>query len=134
MSFKNTIIILTSNLGSSYILEMGQKDPDSVKDMVMSIVSPVPLFCLPALKLPLTGVRTVKLPPWLPHEGRVLHCTTAPDPGLRSCAKYIEFTEWLLLRVLACLSTAICLCQHTAWQTEANAALLQGSHRHIVMT
>ncbi len=43
MSFKNTIIILTSNLGSSYILEMGQKDPDSVKDMVMSIVRPVPL-------------------------------------------------------------------------------------------
>ncbi len=48
MSFKNTIIILTSNLGSSYILEMGQKDPDSVKDMVMSIVRAVPL-CLPAL-------------------------------------------------------------------------------------
>ena len=40
VSFKNTIIILTSNLGSSYILDMGQKDPDSVKDMVMSIVRP----------------------------------------------------------------------------------------------
>ena len=51
VSFKNTIIILTSNLGSSYILEMGQKDPDSVKDMVMSIVRFVPLR-LPALLSP----------------------------------------------------------------------------------
>jgi hypothetical protein len=41
VSFKNTIIILTSNLGSSYILDMGQKGPDSVKDMVMSIVRPI---------------------------------------------------------------------------------------------
>ena len=50
VSFKNTIIILTSNLGSSYILDMGQKDPDSVKDMVMSIVS---ASCLACCRMPL---------------------------------------------------------------------------------
>ena len=50
VSFKNTIIILTSNLGSSYILDMGQKDPDSVKDMVMSIVRAQPLP-LPSFEL-----------------------------------------------------------------------------------
>lgn len=39
MSFKNTIIIMTSNLGSSFILEMGQSNSEAVKDMVMNTVS-----------------------------------------------------------------------------------------------
>ena len=42
VSFKNTIIIMTSNLGSSFILEMGQSNSEAVKDMVMNTVSRAP--------------------------------------------------------------------------------------------
>ena len=38
VSFKNTIIIMTSNLGSSFILDMGQGNSEAVKDMVMTTV------------------------------------------------------------------------------------------------
>lgn len=38
VSFKNTIIIMTSNLGSGFILEMGQASSEAVKDMVMNTV------------------------------------------------------------------------------------------------
>jgi ATP-dependent Clp protease ATP-binding subunit ClpB len=38
VSFKNTIIILTSNMGSQYILEGMKRDPDSVKEIVMDQV------------------------------------------------------------------------------------------------
>jgi ATP-dependent Clp protease ATP-binding subunit ClpB len=39
VSFKNTIIIMTSNMGSQAILEMGNSDPQRVKEVVMSSVS-----------------------------------------------------------------------------------------------
>ena len=39
MSFKNSIIIMTSNLGSTFILDMGQDNAEAVKDMVMNTVS-----------------------------------------------------------------------------------------------
>ena len=39
VSFKNAILIMTSNMGSQYIVEGMQKDPQAVKDMVMSQVS-----------------------------------------------------------------------------------------------
>jgi ATP-dependent Clp protease ATP-binding subunit ClpB len=38
ISFKNTIIIMTSNMGSQAILEMGGKEPERVKDVVMDSV------------------------------------------------------------------------------------------------
>ena len=38
VSFKNAILIMTSNMGSQYIVEGMQKDPQAVKDMVMSQV------------------------------------------------------------------------------------------------
>jgi ATP-dependent Clp protease ATP-binding subunit ClpB len=38
VSFKNTIIIMTSNMGSTAILEMGGKEPERVKDVVMDQV------------------------------------------------------------------------------------------------
>jgi len=39
VSFKNAILIMTSNMGSQYIVDGMQKDPEGVKDMVMSQVS-----------------------------------------------------------------------------------------------
>lgn len=38
VSFKNAILIMTSNMGSQYIVEGMQKDPQAVKEMVMSQV------------------------------------------------------------------------------------------------
>lgn len=38
VSFKNAILIMTSNMGSQYIVDGMHKDPDGVKDMVMSQV------------------------------------------------------------------------------------------------
>lgn len=38
VSFKNAILIMTSNIGSQYIVDGTQKDPDGVKDLVMSQV------------------------------------------------------------------------------------------------
>ncbi|DBA72970.1 TPA: Chaperone protein ClpB3, chloroplastic [Trebouxia sp. C0005] len=38
VSFKNAILIMTSNMGSQYIVDGMQKDPEGVKDMVMSQV------------------------------------------------------------------------------------------------
>lgn len=38
VSFKNAILIMTSNMGSQYIVEGMQKDPDGVKELVMSQV------------------------------------------------------------------------------------------------
>lgn len=38
VSFKNAILIMTSNMGSQYIVEGMQKDPEGVKEMVMSQV------------------------------------------------------------------------------------------------
>jgi ATP-dependent Clp protease ATP-binding subunit ClpB len=39
VSFKNAIIIMTSNLGSSDILDMGG-NRDAIREVVMSTVSP----------------------------------------------------------------------------------------------
>lgn len=39
VSFKNAILIMTSNMGSQYIVEGMQKDPGAVREMVMSQVS-----------------------------------------------------------------------------------------------
>ena len=39
VSFKNAILIMTSNMGSQYIVDGMQDDPQAVKDMVMSQVS-----------------------------------------------------------------------------------------------
>lgn len=39
VSFKNAILIMTSNMGSQYIVSGMEKDPQGVKDMVMSQVS-----------------------------------------------------------------------------------------------
>ncbi len=45
VSFKNTIIIMTSNLGSAAILEgMAARDQERVKETVMAMV-PRPFFC-----------------------------------------------------------------------------------------
>ena len=38
VSFKNAILIMTSNIGSQYIVDSMQKDPDDVKELVMSQV------------------------------------------------------------------------------------------------
>ena len=38
VSFKNAILIMTSNMGSQYIVEGMQQDPEGVKDLVMSQV------------------------------------------------------------------------------------------------
>lgn len=40
VSFKNAILIMTSNMGSQYIVEGMQKDPEGVKELVMSQVCP----------------------------------------------------------------------------------------------
>ena len=40
VSFKNTIIIMTSNLGSQVILEGVASDPGAVKETVMQMVPP----------------------------------------------------------------------------------------------
>ena len=42
VSFKNAILIMTSNMGSQYIVDGMQKDPEGVKDMVMSQVLSFP--------------------------------------------------------------------------------------------
>lgn len=39
VSFKNAILIMTSNMGSQYIVEGMQKDPEGVKELVMSQVT-----------------------------------------------------------------------------------------------
>ena len=44
MSFKNTIVIMTSNLGSASILEDMEIDPASVHDKVMFLVRAFPLL------------------------------------------------------------------------------------------
>ena len=38
-SFKNSVLIMTSNMGSQYIVDGMQKDPQGVKEMVMGQVS-----------------------------------------------------------------------------------------------
>lgn len=38
VDFKNTIIMMTSNLGSQYILELGGQDPEEMKNRVMEVV------------------------------------------------------------------------------------------------
>ena len=44
VSFKNAILIMTSNMGSQYIVAGMEKDPQAVKDMVMSQVHPLALL------------------------------------------------------------------------------------------
>ena len=57
VSFKNTIIIMTSNLGSGFILEMGQASSEAVKDMVMNTVrAPHAASAIPYIQ----GVRKFK--------------------------------------------------------------------------
>lgn len=46
VSFKNAILIMTSNMGSQYIVEGMQKDPQAVKEMVMSQVSYMTPDCI----------------------------------------------------------------------------------------
>ena len=41
VSFKNAILIMTSNMGSQYIVEGMQKDPEGVKELVMSQVTSI---------------------------------------------------------------------------------------------
>ncbi len=38
VDFKNTVIIMTSNLGSQWILESQDKDPETIKSLVMDVV------------------------------------------------------------------------------------------------
>jgi len=54
VSFKNAIIIMTSNLGSAAILEGVASNPEAVKETVMQLARP----CAPALPLgPASGLR-----------------------------------------------------------------------------
>ena len=48
VSFKNSIIIMTSNMGSQYILEGMRQNPEGVRETVMTQVG---LLCLAAAAL-----------------------------------------------------------------------------------
>ena len=58
VSFKNTIIIMTSNLGSQVILEGVASDPEAVKETVMQMVRPCRHQVLYSLfyELPMSGL------------------------------------------------------------------------------
>lgn len=65
VSFKNAILIMTSNMGSQYIVDGMQKDPEGVKDMVMSQVPfsglPQPHVCLQCMSPPASLTRELCL-------------------------------------------------------------------------
>lgn len=50
VSFKNAILIMTSNMGSQYIVDGMQDNPQAVKDMVMSQVSSLTTLTLHLLR------------------------------------------------------------------------------------